>query len=169
MAFIRSEKRHIDGGQRLTVRNDNAFGCAAATDGSVLYYARALTQTTGVFDFEIRAAKPENGPSELLGRVSGSRVPVSPLNFQPYLSPDGKWLAMPLNDGSTSNLWALSTSEDMAEADRFPPEKCRHPAPDRLVEGRKTSVRFGVRGGCRYRDVVGIELVKLVPAKYWLV
>lgn len=104
------KKANIDDGQKLIVRSDNAIGCAAAPEGSVLFYARALTQTSGIWDFEIRVAKPENGPSELLGRVSGSRVPVSPLNFQSYLSPDGKWLGMPLNDGSTSNLWALSTS-----------------------------------------------------------
>jgi Tol biopolymer transport system component len=106
----RIRKVRIDGGQPVTVRNDNAVGCAAAPDGSTLYYAKALSQASGTWDFEVRSAKPESGASELIGYVSGSRVPVSPLNFQPYLSPDGKWLGMPLNDGSTSNLWALSTS-----------------------------------------------------------
>ena len=39
----------------------------------------------GVFDYEIRAAKPENGPSEPIGKVSGSRVPGgTAINFQPY-------------------------------------------------------------------------------------
>lgn len=106
----RIRKVRVDGGQPVTVRNDNAVGCAAAPDGSTLYYAKALSQASGTWDFEVRSAKPESGASGLIGYVSGSRVPVSPLNFQPYLSPDGKWLGMPLNDGSTSNLWALSTS-----------------------------------------------------------
>jgi len=103
-------KLQVDGGKPVTVRNDNGISCAVAADGSVLYYAKILTQATGVYDYEIRAAKPENGPSELIGRVSGSRVPGGIVNFQPILSPDGKWLAMPLTDGATSNLWALSTS-----------------------------------------------------------
>ena len=103
-------KLQIDGGQPVTVRNDNGVACAVAADGSMLYYARILTNATGVFDYEIRVAKPEDGPSELIGRVSGSRVPGGVVNLQPILSPEGKWLAMPLNDGATSNLWALSTS-----------------------------------------------------------
>src|SRR5262245_63770475 len=56
-----------------------------------------------------RAAKPEDGPSIALARLSGSRIPVEPVDVQPYVSPDGRWLAMPLVDGSTTNLWALST------------------------------------------------------------
>lgn len=108
----RIRKLRIDGGEPITVRNDNAVGSAVAPDGSVLYYSRILVQAAGVFDYEIRAAKPENGSSEPIGKVSGSRVPGgTAVNFQHFLSGDGKWLAMPLTDGSTSNLWALSTSE----------------------------------------------------------
>ena len=97
----------VGGGQPVTVRDDDAIGCAVASDGSALYYLKILTQATGAGDFEIRVAKPENGPSTVIGRVSGSRIPVDAFNVQGYLSPDGKWLAMPLMDGSTSNLWAL--------------------------------------------------------------
>ena len=93
------------GGQSVTVRNDNAVGCAVGD--STLYYARMLTQGTGAADFEIRAARPEAGPTKVIGRMAGSRIPVGALNAQLYLSPDGKWLAMPLLDGSTTNLWAL--------------------------------------------------------------
>jgi Tol biopolymer transport system component len=63
----------------------------------------------GAWDFEVRVARPENGPSRLIGRVSGARVPATAINFHAFPSPDGKWLAMPLLDGSTTNLWALST------------------------------------------------------------
>ena len=108
---FRIRKLPINGGEPVTVLED-AVACAAAADGSALYYSRVLVKATGVFDYEIRAAKPENGPSQSIGRVSGSRVPGgTAINFQPYLSPDGKWLAMALTDGSTSNLWALSTSD----------------------------------------------------------
>jgi Tol biopolymer transport system component len=30
----------------------------------------------------------------------------------PALSPDGRWLALPLTDGFTTNLWALSTENN---------------------------------------------------------
>jgi len=72
-------------------------------------YCRVLTQATGAWDYEVRVARPENGPSTVIGRVAGARVPVADNNFQPYLSPDGKWLAAPLTDGATTNLWALPT------------------------------------------------------------
>jgi hypothetical protein len=59
-------------------------------------------------EIEIRAATPEDGPSRALARVPASQVP----NWQivnPALSPDGEWLAMPLTDGDTTNIWAIST------------------------------------------------------------
>jgi len=97
----------IEGGRPELVREDQAIGCAAAADGSALYYASFLVGANGAWDYEIRVARPENGPSQVLGRVSGARIPTDIMNFQIYLSPDGKWLATPLIDGSTVNLWAL--------------------------------------------------------------
>ena len=95
-------------GQVVRVRDDDAVGCAVAPDGSALYYAKLLVQSTGSSDLELRVAKPEDGPSVPLGRVAASRIPVEPVNVQTYVSPDGRWLAMPLVDGSTTNLWALA-------------------------------------------------------------
>jgi Tol biopolymer transport system component len=106
--IYRIRKLPVDGGQPVTVRDDNAVACTVA-DGT-LYYAKVLTQATGSWDLELRAAKPENGPSLAIGSVSSARVPIDVVNFQAYVSPDGKWLATPLLDGSTTNLWALSTS-----------------------------------------------------------
>jgi eukaryotic-like serine/threonine-protein kinase len=103
-------KMQITGSQIETVRTDDAIGCDAARDGSALYYARILAQSTGAWDFEIRVARPENGPSRVIGRVSGARVPATAVNFHALLSPDGAWLAMPLLDGATTNLWAVSTT-----------------------------------------------------------
>jgi Tol biopolymer transport system component len=100
-------KVRAEGGQPVLVRDDNALGCAASPDGSTLYYLKILTQAAGAWDFEVRAASAENGPSRVLGRVAGTRIPTGAVDAQPYLSPDGKWLAIPLIDGSTVNLWAL--------------------------------------------------------------
>jgi serine/threonine protein kinase len=101
---VRTDNREV-----VNVRQDDAVGCAVAPDGSVLYYAKVLVQSTGLWDIELRAARPENGPSVPLGRVPASRIPVDPVDIQTYVSPDGRWLATPLVDGSTTNLWALST------------------------------------------------------------
>ncbi len=103
------EKAAIDGGPAISVRCENAVAPAPTADGSALYFLNYLTTTNGVVDYEIRRARPENGPSEVLTRVAGSRVPVSRRLLVPVLSPDGKWLTMPLTDGTTSNIWALPT------------------------------------------------------------
>jgi Tol biopolymer transport system component len=98
------------GGAPILVRDDNAIGCQATPDGSGLYYARILTLATGAWDFELRRAESESGPSSIIATVSGARVPASASNFHAFLSPDGRWLAIPLLDGSTTNLWAISTA-----------------------------------------------------------
>jgi Tol biopolymer transport system component len=100
----------VEGGQPARVRTDNAIGCQTAPDGRTLYYARILTQASGAWDFELRQARAEGGTSEVIGRVAGTRVPTGAVNFHALLSPDGQSLAMPLLDGSTTNLWALSTA-----------------------------------------------------------
>jgi Tol biopolymer transport system component len=105
----RIRKVAVAGGEPVLVRSDNAVGCGRS--GDALYYAKILTQATGAWDFELRVANPEDGPSSLIARVSGSRVPTSAINFQAFPSPDGAWLAMPLIDGSTTNLWAVSTKD----------------------------------------------------------
>jgi Tol biopolymer transport system component len=107
--MYRIRKTRVDGGEPVTVREDNAIGCSVAPDGSALYYARILRQAAGGWDLELRKASPEDAPSTVLGRVSGARVPAGAVNFHAFPSPDGRWLAMPLLDGSTTNIWALST------------------------------------------------------------
>jgi len=103
-------KRQISGPRVETVRTDDAIGCDVARDGSALYYARILAQSTGAWNLEIRVARPENGPSQLIGTVASARVPTTAINFHAFLSPDGAWLAMPLLDGATKHLWAVSTT-----------------------------------------------------------
>ncbi len=103
------EKASIEGGPAISVRCDNANASAPTADGSGLYFVNFLVKTNGIVDYEIRRARPENGPSDVLARVAGSRVPVNRRLLAPVLSPDGKWLTMPLSDGTTSNIWALPT------------------------------------------------------------
>jgi Tol biopolymer transport system component len=108
--MFRIKKIPSAGGQMVDVRGDNAIGCQVAAEGGTLYYAKVLTQATGAWDFELRRAESESGSSTVIGRVAGLRVPISPIYFQAFLSPDGRWLAMPLLDGATTNVWAVSTA-----------------------------------------------------------
>ncbi|MDP8979806.1 MAG: hypothetical protein M3O35_04355 [Acidobacteriota bacterium] len=100
------ERVPIDGGAPVLVRYDNAVA-PAAVDGSQMYYAVFLKRENRWWDFEVRRARPENGNFEVLTRIAGARVPHEPLNFHMILSPDAKWLATPLTDGTTTNLWLL--------------------------------------------------------------
>jgi Tol biopolymer transport system component len=98
----------VDGGTAVRVREGparNVIGFA----GDTMYFMVDRTLTDGSPGFEIHAATPEDGPSRVLARIPPSRAPQWQI-VQPAVSPDGAWLAMPLTDGVTTNIWALSTS-----------------------------------------------------------
>jgi hypothetical protein len=61
-------------------------------------------------DREIRCARPEDGASDTLACIPGERVGGLPPVLYMVVSPDGAWIAMPLVDGATTNLWLLPTS-----------------------------------------------------------
>jgi Tol biopolymer transport system component len=109
-ASFRLLKSSLDGGAAVTVRSDNALGPAPAPDGTALYYIVPRQNLDGSSDYELRVAQPEDGPSKLLVRVSGQRVPIWQ-GLHPVVSKDGKWLAMPLNDNLGTNVWIASTTD----------------------------------------------------------
>jgi eukaryotic-like serine/threonine-protein kinase len=100
------EKVPVSGGTPITVRCENSSPVSVTSD-LTLYYANQIMGLNGGWDSELRRARPETGPSQILARVAGSRVPMDTAMFQPVLSPDGKTLVAPLSDGATSNLWAI--------------------------------------------------------------
>jgi len=104
-----AEKAPPEGGHPTIVRTDNPQRLSIAPDGRALYYGVSLAGVNGVSDVEIRVARPENGPSRVLARIPGSRIPSWQL-LHPVISPDGNALALLLNDGPTTNIWALPTS-----------------------------------------------------------
>jgi Tol biopolymer transport system component len=87
------------------VRTKVANGPAISHDGSSLFYAKLLEPVNGLWDYEIRVARPDTGPSQLL---AGQRVPYWQ-GLHPVISHGGKWLALTLNDQFGTNLWLLST------------------------------------------------------------
>jgi eukaryotic-like serine/threonine-protein kinase len=107
---FRMMKSPVDGGSAVLVRSDNARGPAVAPDGSALYYVVPLQNLNGLLDYELRVARPEDGPSKLLARISGKRVPLWQ-GFHPVISRDGKWLVFPLQDGQGTNIWIASTGD----------------------------------------------------------
>jgi Tol biopolymer transport system component len=126
----RMEKADRETGEAVIVRTDQAERPSVARDGT-LYYVRALALTNGVSDLEIRAARPEASPSHVLARISGSRIPAWQL-MQPVLSPDGRWLAVLLTDGATTDIWGIPTSGG-------PPRQLTAFAPRRTFIARRTS------------------------------
>ena len=101
------KKVPVEGGQPVTVRTERLRDASGLHESS-LYYTVERPLVDGTPEFEIRAAKPENGQSSVLAHIPASRVPIGQI-VHPALSPDGKWLAQALTDGFTTNLWALST------------------------------------------------------------
>src|SRR6266567_2188502 len=102
-------KAPIDGGAAVVVRSDNARGPAPAPDGSALYYLVPLENLNGRLDYELRVARPEDGPSTLVTRISGQRVPIWQ-GVHPVISRDGKWLALELDDDLGTNIWTVPTA-----------------------------------------------------------
>ena len=102
------KKVDVSGGATVTVRSDVARNIIGLS-GTTLYYVVERPFTDGRPEYEIRAATPEDGPSRVLARIPASRVPSWQI-INPSLSPDGQWLAVPLTDGFTTNIWALSSA-----------------------------------------------------------
>ncbi len=100
---FRIDKASPGGGGNLLVRAEGQK--PAADSRGKLFFVQSLPALNGLSDMEILLADPENGPARRLARISGSRL-SSWLLMQPVLSPDGKWLAVLLTDGPTTDIWA---------------------------------------------------------------
>ncbi len=79
------------------------------SDGTTLYFMVERPLVDGRPEFEIHATSPEDAPSRVVAQFPASRVAMWQI-VNPSLSPDGRWLALPLTDGFTTNIWAVSTS-----------------------------------------------------------
>ncbi|MBZ5632387.1 MAG: serine/threonine-protein kinase [Acidobacteriia bacterium] len=81
-----------------------ALSMGISSDGSTIYYAPSTARQNEIF-----RAQPETGPEQPFVRYAQSRVPLSPNNVA--LSPDDRWLAVPLKDAGATNLWSISTAD----------------------------------------------------------
>jgi len=96
------EKISMAGGAVEKVRCE-ANSTGISSDGSTMYYVPSVIKQNEIFK-----AQPANGPGHLFARYSPSRTPWSPNNYA--LSPDDRWLAVPLKDAGTTNIWTISTA-----------------------------------------------------------
>ena len=103
------QKIPVTGGSPTTVRSEPTRNVIGVHDRT-LYYMVERPLVDGRPEFEIRAATPESAPSQVIARVPASRVPSWQV-VNPALSPDGRWLALTLTDGFTTNIWTLSTAD----------------------------------------------------------
>jgi Tol biopolymer transport system component len=81
-----------------------AMSMGVSSDGSTIYYTTAIARQNEIFK-----ARPENAPGQLLVRYPLSRIPFVPTGYA--LSPDNRWLAVPLKDAGTTNIWIISTAD----------------------------------------------------------
>lgn len=102
------KKTDARGGPTVDVRSDQVRNVIGA-HGATVYYLVERPLVDGTPEYEIRAATPEDGPSRVLARFPASRAADWQI-VNPALSPDGNWLALPLTNIDTTNLWTLSTS-----------------------------------------------------------
>jgi hypothetical protein len=78
----------------------------------VLYYdTRVAESAFGHWgaDHEIWCARPEDAPPVKIWSITAGRVPISPGMLHAVLSADGRWLAIPLIAGATTNIWGIAT------------------------------------------------------------
>jgi len=104
------KKVSVDGGEPVTVLTDPVRNMVGVHD-STLYFVVERAHLDGRPEFEIRAAPIGSGAARVIKTIDASRVASWQVPFNAALSPDGKWMAMPLTDGLTSNIWALSTED----------------------------------------------------------
>ena len=94
----------VDGDQPVPVRCE-ASGLSVSSDGDTAYFS-PNTRRQG----EVWSASPvDTGVPEPLVTNLQSRVPLWPHQY--HLSSDDRWLATPLKDRGTTNLWIISTED----------------------------------------------------------
>jgi eukaryotic-like serine/threonine-protein kinase len=102
----------VDGGTPVTVIPEKVRN-VIGEDGSTLYYMMEDMLVDGRLSFDIIAAPLGGGERRKIASIDPSRIPSWQL-VNPSLSTDGRWLAVPLTDGGTTNIWAIATDTGLA-------------------------------------------------------
>ena len=92
----------VEGGDRIQIRCDAVLPMMSGT-GAILYYSTWRPELANV----VFKASPPDGEGVRLQSYAASRIPWYPNGHA--LSLDDQWIAMPLKDGSTTNIWLMPT------------------------------------------------------------
>jgi|KBSSwiStaDraftv2_1062776.scaffolds.fasta_scaffold63927_1 serine/threonine protein kinase len=106
---FRQEKAPVEGGPAVVVLETSA-GAMITDSAQTKYVFNRLTtpRLFGRWSGESEICRiAADGSTQSLARVAGARVPVLPMLLAPQLSPNGEWLAFPLLDGATANVWCV--------------------------------------------------------------
>jgi hypothetical protein len=104
----RVEKVSVEGSDPVIVRGEGFVHAPTAGDGAIFFAMRS--EHVATIDWTVCRASPEDGPADEIGRIRAARLPLASTFVHCTLSPDGQWLALPLIDGATTNIWALPSS-----------------------------------------------------------
>ncbi|MHC5005369.1 MAG: serine/threonine-protein kinase, partial [Planctomycetota bacterium] len=99
-----TERLHLERGLVEPVRQP-AVGLKVDTERDVAFFHQSVFRFGEIY----KASPATDGTPELLRGDLGSRIPHWPHEFE--LSSDGDWLAAPLLDGDTTNLYLISTAD----------------------------------------------------------
>jgi Tol biopolymer transport system component len=105
----RIDRLDLTSGAIVPVRADRALGPEVPREGGVLFFTRLPELPMGlVGDCEVCRAAPEGAEATVLARVASARVPLAPrIHLHVSVSPDGRWLACPLLDDTSANVWLI--------------------------------------------------------------
>jgi serine/threonine protein kinase len=92
-----------DGGTSIQVRCNAGIPIPSSDEKTLYYTDSSYRNATAIF----KAALPD-GEGVMIAKYPGARVPAWPTGY--VLSPDDRWIALPLKDGTTTNIWAIPTS-----------------------------------------------------------
>jgi Tol biopolymer transport system component len=99
-----THKIHVDSKQSVPVRC-GAAGLVVTSDGTTAYFSPSAYRPGEVW----KATPVDTGTPEPLVTNLKARIPVWPHQYD--LSSDDRWLAAPLKDHETTNLWIISTED----------------------------------------------------------
>ena len=99
-----THKIHVDGGPSVPVRCE-AAGLNVTSDGSTAYFMSNSHRPGEVW----KASPLDAKTAEPLITNLALRIPIWPHQYS--LSPDDRWLAAPLKDRGTTNVWIISTKD----------------------------------------------------------
>lgn len=77
--------------------------------GSTIFYNVERALIDGRPEYDIKKASLETGEPTVIATIQASQIESWQV-VNPSLSPDGKWLALLLNHGLTTNIWKVSTA-----------------------------------------------------------